>query len=69
VTLEVWFVNCDVLGACGGAVAIHVDDPVDKKERIAMRQQLEDVGGFRPPQLRFCVALARHRKQVRARIM
>jgi hypothetical protein len=34
-----------------GPVAIHVDDAVDQKERMAMRQQLEDVGGFRRPQL------------------
>src|SRR6185436_19406311 len=57
VPLKVRLVRGDVLDAGGGAVPVHVDDAVDKEERIAMRQQLEDVGGLRPPQLRFCATL------------
>jgi hypothetical protein len=57
VPLKVRLVRGDVLDAGGGAVPVHVDDAVDKEERIAMWQQLEDVGGLRPPQLRFCAAL------------
>jgi hypothetical protein len=57
VPLEIGLVRRDVLDARGGAVPVHVDNAVDKEERIAVRQQLEDVGGLRPPQLRLCAAL------------
>src|SRR5262249_22873451 len=57
VALEIRLVSRDILDAGGRAVSVHVDDAVDKQKRIAMRQQLEDVGRFRPPQLGFCAAL------------
>ena len=41
----------------GGAVAVHVDDAVDKEKRIAMRQKLQDVGDLRLPELRLHSAL------------
>jgi len=31
-----------------GIITVHVDDAIDKKERVAMWQQLEDVSGFHP---------------------
>src|SRR6516164_1010080 len=57
VALEIRLVRRDVLDPSGRAVSIHVDNAIDKEKRVAMRQQLEDVGGFRPPQLGFCAAL------------
>src|SRR6478609_9371848 len=57
VPLEIGLVGGDVLDADGRAVTVHVDDAVDEKERIAMRQKLEDVGDLRRPQLRFHSAL------------
>src|ERR1700694_2197598 len=56
-SLKTGRVGGHVVDAGGGAVAVNVDDTVDHEERVAMWQKLQDVGDFRPPELRFHSAL------------
>jgi hypothetical protein len=60
--LKIRLVYRDVLNTRRGTIAVHLDDPVHEKERIAVRQDLEDVGGFHPPKRRSCAVRVRHRK-------
>src|SRR5262245_15828188 len=60
-SLEIGLVHRDVLNTRRGAIAVHVDYAVDEKERITVRQDLEDVGGFHPPKRRSCAVSVRHR--------
>src|SRR6516165_7189672 len=58
--LEIRLINRDVLDPRSGAIAVNVDKPFNEKKWISMRQQLEDVGGFRPSKRRFCAVRVHH---------
>jgi hypothetical protein len=62
-SLEIGFVQCDILDTSSGDVAVHIDDPIHEKERIAVRQQGEDVIGFHPLETRLCAVRVRQRSK------